>query len=162
VNHQIRLSPVRLIGAEGEQIGVVPIEEARRIAEEAKRPADLKLKLSSAAAPISEEYFAKLVGELTHNAFKFSPAGTPVTVTLSATPESTVITVADHGRGMTAEEIAKIGAFMQFDRKTHEQQGLGLGLTIARRLAEIHGGALTVQSELGVGTTATVKFPNVK
>lgn len=133
--------------------------EARRIADEAKRPADLRLQLSPISAPISEDYLAKLVSELTHNAFKFSPPGTPVTVTLSAAPEATVLSVVDRGRGMTPDQITKIGAFMQFDRKTHEQQGLGLGVTIARRLAEIHGGTLTVQSELGVGTTATVKFP---
>lgn len=133
--------------------------EAQRIATEAKRPADLKLQLSPVSVPISDEYFTKLIGELTHNAFKFSTAGTPITVTLSAAPEATVISIADRGRGMTPDQITKIGAFMQFDRKTHEQQGLGLGLTIARRLAEIHGGVLTVQSELGAGTTATVKFP---
>ena len=46
-----------------------------------------------------------------------------------------------------------------FDRKTHEQQGLGLGLTIARRIAELHGGALSIQSEKGAGTTVTVKLP---
>jgi len=133
--------------------------EARRIAEEAKRPADLQLQLSPVAAPISEEYFAKLIGELTHNGFKFSKAGTPVIVTLSAGADATVLSVKDHGRGMTADQITKVGAFMQFDRKTHEQQGLGLGLTIARRLAEIHGGTLTLESEFGVGATAWVKFP---
>jgi len=133
--------------------------EACRIAEEAKRSADLQLRLSPIGVPISEEYFAKLISELTHNAFKFSPTGTSVIVTLSAAPEATVITVTDQGRGMTPDQITKIGAFMQFDRKTHEQQGLGLGLTIARRLAEIHGGGLTVQSEFGVGTTVTVKLP---
>lgn len=133
--------------------------EARRIADEAKRPADLQLQLSPVSAPISEEYFAKLVGELTHNGFKFSKAGTPVVVSLSAGADATVLSVADQGRGMSADQITKLGAFMQFDRKTHEQQGLGLGLTIARRLAEIHGGVLTMESELGVGTTARVKFP---
>lgn len=134
--------------------------EATRIAGEAKRSLGLKLQLSPVSVPISEDYFAKLVNELAHNAFKFSAANTPVTITLSAAPEATVLSIADRGRGMTPEQITKIGAFMQFDRKTHEQQGLGLGLTIARRLAEIHGGALTVQSEMGVGTTVTVKFPN--
>lgn len=136
--------------------------EAFRLADEFKRLRDLQRKLSPVSVPVSDEYFSKLIGELIHNAFKFSEAGTSVIVTLSAAPEATVLTVADHGRGMTLEQITKIGAFMQFDRKTHEQQGLGLGLTIARRLAEIHGGTLTVQSELGSGTTVTVKFPTAR
>ena len=136
-------------------------ESGRKQADEAKRAGDLRLNLSSLAVSMSEEYFTKLVGELVHNAFKFSQPGTLVNVTLIASEGMVVLTVSDRGRGMSADQITKIGAFMQFDRKTNEQQGLGLGLTIARRLAEIHGGALTVQSEIGVGTTATVKLPVV-
>ena len=134
---------------------------ARKQADESKRAADLQLNFIPLAVGMSEEYFSKLVSELTHNAFKFSKPGTPVNVSLAVVDEAVVLTVSDRGRGMTADQITKIGAFMQFDRKTHEQQGLGLGLTIARQLAEIHGGVLTVQSELGVGTTATVKLPSV-
>ena len=124
-------------------------------------PYDLQLNLTPLIVGMSEEYFSKLVSELTHNAFKFSKTGTPVSVTLATSGETVVLTVSDRGRGMSADQIGKIGAFMQFDRKTHEQQGLGLGFTVARRLAEIHGGALTVQSELGVRTIATVKLPGV-
>ena len=65
----------------------------------------------------------------------------------------------DRGRGFAPEEIAKVGAFMQFERKTHEQQGLGLGLTIARRLTELHGGTLVIESEPDAGTKVTVSFP---
>jgi signal transduction histidine kinase len=43
----------------------------------------------------------------------------------------------------------------------HEQQGLGLGLAIARRMTELHGGSLVIQSERGGGTTASVKLPLV-
>jgi signal transduction histidine kinase len=136
-------------------------KEARRKADDAKRSVDLKLNLASVAVPMSEEYFAKLVGELTHNAFKFSAAGTPVEVELAPTGEAVIFTVKDHGRGFEPDQIGKVGAFMQFDRKTHEQQGLGLGLTIARRIAELHGGVLTIQSEKGVTTTVTVKLPKV-
>jgi signal transduction histidine kinase len=133
--------------------------EAQRMAGEAKRLADLQLAIVPATVAISEDYFSKMAGELIHNAFKFSSAGQPVRVSLAAPGDFAILQVSDHGRGMTAEQLTKIGAFMQFDRKTHEQQGLGLGLTIARRIAEIHGGGLTVQSDLNSGTTITVKVP---
>jgi signal transduction histidine kinase len=72
-----------------------------------------------------------------------------------------ILTVSDHGRGFSTEHITRVGAYMQFDRTMHEQQGLGLGLTIARRLTELHGGTLTIQSEKGHGTTMVVKLPRV-
>lgn len=133
--------------------------EARRRADEARRAADLKVQVTEVTVPMSDEYFASMVTELAHNAFKFSEAGTPVEVTLTAAPEAVVLSVKDQGRGFEPAQIGKVGAFMQFDRKTHEQQGLGLGLTIARRIAELHGGALAIQSEKGVGTTVTVRLP---
>ena len=137
-------------------------KEAQSKAAEFQRATDLRLNISPAAVPISEEYFVKLVGELTHNAFKFSSAGTPVTLELVAASEGVVFSVTDCGRGFATEELAKIGAFMQFDRKTHEQQGLGLGLTIARQLTELHGGKLAIESELGRGTKVTVSLPPVQ
>jgi signal transduction histidine kinase len=57
---------------------------------------------------------------------------------------------------MRADQIAEIGAFNQFDRKFFEQQGSGLGLTVARRLVQLHGGSLKIQSQVDVGTTVTV------
>jgi len=136
-------------------------EIARKIASEAKRPDDLQLNLAPVTVGMSEEYFAKLVGELVHNAFKFSKPGSAVIVRLNTDVNTIALTVADSGRGMTADQITKIGAFMQFDRKTHEQQGLGIGLTIAKRLTEIHGGSLAIQSEAEKSTIVTVKLPAV-
>jgi signal transduction histidine kinase len=132
---------------------------ARKRAAEAKRPADLQLNVSFTPVPMSEEYFSKVVNELTHNAFKFSSPGSPVILELSAAADGVIFSVKDSGRGLAPDQIAKIGAFMQFDRKTHEQQGLGLGLTIARRLTELHGGTLGIQSELGNGTKVTITLP---
>jgi signal transduction histidine kinase len=148
-----------LRGKQTKTPGALIEKETRRRAEEVKRVADSQFNLAAVTVPMSEEYFAKMVGELAHNAFKFSQAGTPVLVELAATSDAVVFSVKDQGRGFEPDQVGKVGAFMQFDRKTHEQQGLGLGLTIARQIAELHGGELTIQSEKGVGTTVTVKLP---
>jgi signal transduction histidine kinase len=134
-------------------------QHAREQAELAKRPKDLKLELANVPLPISDEYLSKVVEELVQNAFKFSAANTPVVVKLAESGNTVTLTVSDTGRGFATEHINKVGAYMQFDRKLHEQQGLGLGLTIVRRLSEIHGGTLTIQSEKGSGTVVSVKFP---
>jgi signal transduction histidine kinase len=70
-----------------------------------------------------------------------------------------MLTIADQGRGFSTEQITKVGAYMQFDRKMQEQQGLGLGLIIAKRLTELHGGTLAIQSDPGTATTVSVKLP---
>jgi two-component system, sensor histidine kinase and response regulator len=109
--------------------------------------------------PMSEEYLAKVVDELVQNAFKFSSAGSRVRVELADAFQAVSLSVSDCGRGFSTEQVATVGAYMQFDRKLHEQQSLGLGLSIARRLTELHGGTLAIQSEKDVGTTVTVKLP---
>lgn len=139
------------------------IVEARSAyqAESAGRKGELELDLSDKPVAISEEYLTKIVDELTHNAFKFSQPGAPVQVLLFPTDKELALSITDHGRGLQTEQIRKVGAYMQFDRKQHEQQGLGLGLTIAKRLTEVHGGSLALQSEPGMGTTVVVKLPLV-
>jgi signal transduction histidine kinase len=134
-------------------------ERVRKQAELAKRSGDIHLELADKPVPISEDYLAKIVDELVQNAFKFSQAGTQVQVQLAEQPGSMVLTVSDKGRGFSTEHITKIGAYMQFDRKILEQQGLGLGLTIAKRLTELHGGTLSIQSTKGAGTGVAVKLP---
>jgi two-component system sensor histidine kinase/response regulator len=161
---------LELVGADAHKIGALrkmqtasPVglitERARGQAQLAKRPEDLKLDIAERPVPISENYLAKIVEELTQNAFKFSQAGTPVSVALSDTPDSVVLAVTDQGRGFSTEHITKVGAYMQFDRKIHEQQGLGLGLSIAKQITELHGGTFAIQSERGTRTTVTVKLP---
>jgi two-component system, sensor histidine kinase and response regulator len=139
--------------------GTLVEKQARDQAHLAGRSEDLDLDVSDVAVPMSEEYLGKIVGELVQNAFKFSQARTPVSVTLANSPDGVTLAVADRGHGLSTEHVTKIGAYMQFDRKLHEQQGLGLGLTICKRLTELHGGTLTIQSDLGAGTTVTVKLP---
>jgi signal transduction histidine kinase len=60
---------------------------------------------------------------------------------------------------MSAAQIAEIGAYRQFDRKLYEQQGSGLGLITSKRLAELLGGDLTIESTLDKQTTVRVMLP---
>ena len=129
------------------------------IAEQANRASDLVLELASIPVPMSAENLAKLAEELVQNALKFSKRGTPVRVSLSESGGGVELVVNDRGRGISPEQIAHIGAYMQFDRKSQEQQGAGLGLIIAKRITELHDGTLTITSDADHGTTVTVKLP---
>lgn len=122
----------------------------------------LTVEAAEVPVPMSEEYFSKVVNELVDNAFKFSEALTPVRVTLAESFNGVELSVHDQGRGFSAEQIKRVGAYMQFDRKMQEQQGLGLGLVISKRLAELHGGSLSIEGSEGSGTTVTVKLPKTK
>jgi len=130
----------------------------------AGRVNDLKIEAVNVPVPMSGEYFSKVVNELVQNAFKFSEAGSPVRVALAENFNGVEFSVHDEGRGFSTEQIKRIGAYMQFDRKMQEQQGLGLGLVISKRLAELHGGTLVIEGSKGsgTGTTVTVKLPKAK
>jgi signal transduction histidine kinase len=127
---------------------------AVRVARERQREADLALDLRAGTVAVSERWLTRLLAELLDNAFKFSPAGSPVRVLTRAGPGFELV-VGDAGRGMSAQEVGGLGAFIQFGRDRYEQQGIGLGLYLARRIAEAHGGSLSVRSHPGGGTTVT-------
>jgi two-component system sensor histidine kinase/response regulator len=133
---------------------------ARARAESAHREADLNEDLATGSAEIAEDLLSKMVEELVSNAFKFSRKDQPVHVVTRFDGNFLWLTVRDEGRGMKPEHVAQIDAYVQFDRKLHEQQGSGLGLAICKKLAEIHGGRLEVTSIEGSGTTVTVSLPH--
>ena len=134
-------------------------EEATRIAEESQRSADLRLELCNAALQISAQDLRKIISELVHNAFKFSPAGTAVKVIARRSDTTFSLLILDQGRGMTADQIRQMGAYMQFERKLYEQQGIGLGFSIAKSLINLHGGQINMTSSPGVETTIEIIFP---
>lgn len=140
-----------------------PIKEltaqiARRIARQANREADLKLSLEDGLVPVPSHRWQKIVEELIDNAFRYSLPDQPVTVKSTVNDQQLVIEIKDCGRGMTGEQIANLGAYMQFDRRIYEQQGTGLGLTVAKRLVEFYGGILTIDSTPVTGTTVYITF----
>ncbi|MBE9177579.1 response regulator [Oculatella sp. LEGE 06141] len=132
---------------------------ARHIAKKAGREGDLHLKLQNAKIQIAENQFNKIAEELIGNAFKFSMHGTPVVVITHVGQSAFKLCVVNWGRGFSQEQIASVGAYMQFERKLYEQQGSGLGLVIARRLAELYGGNLTIESIPNRQTTVSVTLP---
>lgn len=133
--------------------------EAQGAAEAAGRSADLQLAVANVSAPMSAGNLLRLVQEIVGNALKFSPSGTPVVVSLSVTDGRVTLRVADRGCGFTPEQVANIGAYIQFGRKTNEQQGAGLGLVIAKRISELHGGGMTITSDADAGTVVQVSLP---
>ena len=145
---------------------ITPGEFARTtaagIADRAGRSADLAAETVNAPLAIAEEYFKKIVTELVQNAFKYSEPGAPVQVRLTVAGGDVEFSVRDAGRGFSPEQLKRIGAYVQFERKMQDVEGLGLGLAIARKLVELHGGTLAIASEPGRGTTVTVKLPLVK
>ncbi len=105
--------------------------------------------------------FRQILVNLLSNAFKFTPAGGRVTLAAEFTPAGLSLSVRDTGIGIAPEDIEHVLApFGQvesaFSRRHH---GTGLGLPLAKSLAELHGGTLAVQSVLNEGTVVTVRLP---
>jgi signal transduction histidine kinase len=132
---------------------------SRKKAESYKRLADLTLELTEGPAAISGQYLTKICEELLDNAFKFSDAGTEVRVSTSNDRDEFILSIKDHGEGLSRQQVANVGAYMQFERKFYEHKGTGLGLTIAKRLTELHGGRMDIEVTTGHGTTVLVFLP---
>jgi signal transduction histidine kinase len=102
----------------------------------------------------------QLLVNLLSNAAKYTDAGDEIEVRAAADDGSVVVSVADHGPGIAPEQQRLI--FEKFGRVNsggRSKPGAGLGLFIARSIAEAHGGSLDVRSEPGGGSTFTVRLP---
>ncbi len=123
-----------------------------------ERQDDLVLDLADTQIQTPNGSLKKIVEELVDNACKFSEPDTPIQIMTKLDGNQFILSVTDQGRGMTEEQIAGIGAYMQFERRKYEQQGSGLGLAISKILAELDGGNLLVESIPNHGTTVRVAF----
>jgi two-component system, sensor histidine kinase and response regulator len=128
------------------------VNEALRLND---RREDVKVRVQACSIWVKPEDLGRMVEELVDNACKFSRQGTEIEVALSA---EGYLTITDQGRGLTADEINRIGAFQQFDRKKQEQQGLGLGLVLVQRLAALCEARFSLNSEPGQGAQAQIAF----
>ena len=110
-----------------------------------------------------ERRLRQIMLNLLSNAIKFTPPDGKIIVKAWCSPDAGhVIQVSDTGIGIAAEDIPKaLSPFGQIDNKlSREYQGTGLGLPLTKFLTEMHGGSLNVESELGVGTTITIRLPS--
>jgi signal transduction histidine kinase len=128
-------------------------------AEKLGRLDNLVLDLRETTLPMAEDYLKKIVTELVQNALKFSEVGSTVRVSIKLIGNEIEFTVSDSGRGFSTEQIRRIGAYIQFERKMQDDQGFGLGLAIAKKLLELHGGTLNIESGSIPGSTVTCKLP---
>ena len=104
----------------------------------------------------------QVLSNLVVNALRHTPAGGTITLTANRQDNFARITVTDTGEGIAAEDLPFLfDRFWRGDRaRTHSTGvGSGLGLAIARQLVQAHGGQITVQSEVGRGTTFTIDLP---
>jgi signal transduction histidine kinase len=101
----------------------------------------------------------RVVQNLLDNALKYSTAPQPVIVTLERCEEAVVLRVRDYGVGIPTAELPRVATYEFRATTARRHTGMGIGLAGARRIVEMHGGSLTIESAEGVGTTVTVALP---
>jgi two-component system sensor histidine kinase BaeS len=132
----------------------------RSQAESAGVSLDVQMKGELPLLKLDANRMRQVIGNLVANALHYTPPDGTVTVRceLSSTggEQKALFSVSDTGRGISPEDLAHV-----FDRfyKARDSSGMGLGLAIARRLVEAHGGTITAESQLGRGTTMRVTLP---
>jgi signal transduction histidine kinase len=132
---------------------------AHRIALMTDLPTDLPTDLGTIVA--DERKVRQVLLNLLSNAVKFTPDGGTITIRARTTAGEVQVSVQDTGIGIAPEDQAKVfDEFQQVGTATdRSREGTGLGLTLAKRFIELHGGRIWVESEIGKGTTFTFAIP---
>jgi len=143
-------------------VAEVAIKLARGATSE-KRAVEIDVPLGMPSLHVDPRRLAQALGNLLANALKFTPEGGKVRFAARPMPDGGVhLIVEDTGIGMAQETIAAaLEPFRQLDGSLARRfEGAGLGLSIAKALVELHGGALSLKSAIGAGTTVTIALPS--
>jgi signal transduction histidine kinase len=120
------------------------------------------LALDGASLYADSRAITQIVVNLMANAVKFTPSGGRIALKAVAGAEGLSLVVRDNGRGMAPETVERcFEPFYQGSDKdvSRKREGTGLGLAISRRMAEMHGGTIHLESRLGAGTAVTLWLP---
>lgn len=129
------------------------------------RAAEKKITLRSQIEPLPSmvadaDRLAQVFANLLDNALKYTPNGGTVTLTAQLGSGGAVVTVADTGSGIPAEDLPHIfERFYRVEKSKAVGRGYGLGLAITKEIVQAHGGAISVESVSGLGTKFTVRLP---
>ena len=151
---KLNLQPVRL-----DELLVECVQLVKSIAD--KKNIQMRIDLQEAIElPADREKIKSVMLNLLDNAVKYSSPHTTVSVSLARNSSMAILSIADQGQGIPAAAIPDVfKRFYRVDPSRTQNEGSGLGLAIAERLVELHGGRISVQSEVGKGSTFTVEFP---
>jgi two-component system phosphate regulon sensor histidine kinase PhoR len=136
-------------------------ENARRMAEERSSPIVCAIGDGLPAIAADRSQILQLLDNLIANALRYGEAGTPVTISAQAEGPMVHLSVADQGEGIAPEHIARVTErFYRVDTsRSRSLGGTGLGLSIVKHIVERHRGRLSIESEVGIGTTIHVFVP---
>lgn len=134
------------------------IDETQSISNR-KCPIHMDVEGDISAARADEALLRHILSNLVSNAVKYSPEAAPVTLRLRREGLNISIKVIDHGIGIPEKDRARL--FEAFHRCSNvgETPGTGLGLVIVKRCVDLHSGSLQIDSEIGIGSTFSVKLP---
>lgn len=149
----------------------IPVDElivsiTQRFSNQAQR-AGLTLGIQARADAVihADRYcLERMLGNIVDNSIRFTPSGGQVTLAAFAATDGVVIEVTDTGLGMTEEQIANLSQpFVLGDAAfAREHGGMGLGIAIARAIAQLSGGMLAIDSSPAMGTTVAISLPRAK
>ena len=146
-------APAALVSEWGESFRHAALKKHIRLSVTTECPADFRMALDV-------EKFERIFFNLLSNAFKYTPENERVTVLLSADDSNMTLKVSDTGQGIGSEDLEHIfDRFFRADKIS--PNGSGIGLTMVKAFAELHGGSVTAESERGKGSAFTVTLPVV-
>ncbi|MFP7479766.1 ATP-binding protein [Terribacillus saccharophilus] len=155
-SNKIRLQPSAM---SIEPILIGTVDMLRFMADEKDVKIHMRLPQSLPYIYADEHRVTQIVTNMLHNALKFTSEGN-ITIEVSSDGSNLIVKVIDTGIGMDAKTQARIfSPYEKGENSISESEGIGLGLSISRQLAELHGGSLSAESILGKGSVFTLCLP---